>query len=72
MTASRAIYSTITGGRLVRVEEAGGLMRPLSKLTSSDSLNGGPSRNWVVKKGGTRVKGWEILPHSYAIDTQCL
>ena len=30
-------------GCLVRVEEAGGLMRPQSKPTSSDSLHDGPT-----------------------------
>ena len=62
MTASRAVYSTITGGHLVRVEEAGGLMRPQSKPISFDSLSGGPTENWVAKKGGTRIRGQGCTP----------
>ena len=57
VTPSRAVYSTITGGRLVRVKEAGGLMRTRLKPTSSDSLSGGPTGSGEVKKGRARVRG---------------
>ena len=48
---------TLSGGRLVRVEGAGDLMRPRSKLTSSDSLSSSPTGDLVVQKEATRVKG---------------
>ena len=53
---------TLSGWRLVRVEEAEGLMRPWWKLVSSNSLTGGPTRNWVVRKGGTRARGQGRTP----------
>ena len=52
----------LSDGRLVRVEEAEGLISSRLKPTSSDSLSGGPIRNWVVKKGGTRVRGLMRIP----------
>ena len=56
--------NTFSGGRLVRVEEEGGLMRTRSNLTSSDLLRGGPTGNWVDQKGETCVRGRGRTPHS--------
>ena len=42
-TADKAVYSAITGGLLVRVEGADGLIRPLLRPTSSNSLVTAPS-----------------------------
>ena len=61
-TTSRAVYSTITGKRLVRIEGAGGLIRPRSKPISYDLLSGGHAGNLVVLKEGTHVKGRGCTP----------
>ena len=53
---------TLSDGRLVRVEEAEGLIRPGLKPTSSNSLCDGPIGNWVAQKEGTRVRGWRRTP----------
>ena len=56
-TTSRAVYSIITGGRLVRVEA--GSCKALIKagLLLFDSLSDGPTGDIVVQKGGTCVRG---------------
>ena len=56
--------NTLSGGRLVKAEEAEGHMRPWPKLPPSDSLSGDPIGNWVAQKGETRVRGRGRIPRS--------
>ena len=61
----RAVYSTITGGCLARMEGAWGLIRPRSKPTSSDLLSGGLAGNLVVQKEETRYRHAALVgPHN--------
>ena len=57
---------TLSGGCLVRVEEAEGLMRPCSKPTSSDSLCGGPTGDLVAQRKGHISGVGDVPPRSWA------
>ena len=56
-TADRAFYRVITGGLLVRVEGAEGLIRPKIETDLFRLTSGGPIGELVIQKGGARVRG---------------